>query len=152
MTPTEFATFQYQHPDPAQPSRPRLIFTAVSLVAALVIAWLAFPPGAVALLVPLIAYFSASKHLLLGPRYLLCGKSIVYYGNVTRLTLSGAQGVLRVRSANGQEFVLERDKFPTSARKAPKIAKNKAVKFDKVSSKIIEKVRQASKNVTVTGA
>ena len=151
MTPTEFATFKYQHPDRAPRSRQRLIFVGLSLAVALAIAWIAFPAGALALMVPLLAWFSISKQLQLGPRYLLCGKTIVYYGNVRCLTLAQAQGSLRVQSANGQVFVLERDKFPTAARKTDKIAKNKAAKFDKVSGKIIDKVRQTGAQVEWVG-
>jgi hypothetical protein len=75
----------------------------------------------------------------------------VYYGNVRRLTLSQARDSLQVQSANGRVFVLERDKFPTSARKTDKIARNRAAKFDKVSGKIIEKVRKAVPNVELSG-
>jgi hypothetical protein len=102
--------------------------------------------------VPLIAWFSAPRQLLLGPRYLLCGNAIVYFGNVKRMTLTRSQGKLRLECTNGKAFVLERDKFPTGARKTDKIAKNKAKKFDKVSSKIMEKVRAASANVVMIGA
>ena len=65
---------------------------------------------------------------------------------------SSTKGSLHVQSANGQSFVLERDKFPTGARKADKIAKNKAAKFEKVSNKIIEKVRKANGDADVSGA
>jgi hypothetical protein len=151
MTPTEFATFKYQHTDAPTRSGKRMAVVLGSLLVALVIAWKAFPAGLAALLVPLIAYTSATKVLLLGPRYLLCGKTIVYYGNVKRLTRKDGEGLLRLQSKSGQNFTLARDKFPTSARKAPKVAANKAAKFDKVASKIIEKVRQASKDVELTG-
>ena len=104
------------------------------------------------LLVPALAYLMAGKFLKLGPRYLLCGKSIVYYANVKRVVQSTAKGSLQLQSTNGQMFVLERDKFPTGARKADKIAKNKAAKFDKVSAKIIEKVRKANGDADVSGA
>jgi hypothetical protein len=86
------------------------------LAVAAIASVLAFPFGAALWLVPLILWFSGPRQLQLGPRYLLCGNAIVYYGNVTRLTLSRAQGSLRLQSANGQVFVLERDKFPTGAR------------------------------------
>jgi hypothetical protein len=114
--------------------------------------WIAFPVGAVLLVVALIAWFSAPRQLLLGPRYLLCGSTIVYFGNVKRMTLSPAQGKLRLECNSGKSFVLERDKFPTGARKADKIAKNKEKKFDKVSTKIMDKVRAASANVVLIGA
>jgi len=151
MTPTEFASFKYQHPDPAGLSTARRWFIGVSLLVALVLAYRAFPPGLIALLVPLIGWASAPRLLLLGPRYLLCGKTIVYFANVRRLSLSPAQDVLRVQSANGQTFVLEREKFPTNARKSDKIAKNKTAKFNKVSGKIIGRVRQVVTDVELQG-
>lgn len=152
MTPTEFALFKYQHADRADVSPARLRFIYVSLAVAVVAGLVTFGIGAVLLLVPAVAYFTAGKQLKLGPRYLLCGKSIVYYANVKRVVRSGAKGSLQLQSANGQMFVLERDKFPTSARKADKIAKNKAAKFEKVSNKIIEKVRKANGDADVSGA
>ena len=155
MTPTEFSQFKYQHSDTATRSPARRWFTGISFGLALLIfvsGYLVFPVSLVPLLVPLIAWTTASRQLLLGPRYLLCGKTIVYYANVNRLTLSGANGTLRLQSQNGKSFVLERDKFPTGARKADKIKKNKAAKFDKVSSKIIEKVRKAAPKVDLIGA
>lgn len=151
MTPTAFASFKYQHADSAHRSAKRRWFTYTSLAVAVAVAYLAFPPGAVLLVVPLIAWLSAPRQLLLGPRYLLCGNAILYYGNVRQLTLSPAQGKLRLVCANGQSFVLERDKFPTGARKPDKISKNKAAKFDKVSAKIVEKVRATSANVKLSG-
>ena len=153
MTPTQFASFKYQHPDQAGRSQKRRWFAYGSLAfALLVMASFAWIIGAILLVVPMIAWLTTDRELLLGPRYMLCGKTIVYYANVKRMTLLRAQGKLRVVCTNGQSFVLERDKFPTSARKAAKIAKNKAAKFDKVSSKIIEKVRKATNNADLSTA
>jgi hypothetical protein len=154
MTPTEFSQFKYQHSDTATRSPARRWFTGISFGLALLIfvsGYLVFPVSLVPLLVPLIAWTTASRQLLLGPRYLLCGKTIVYYANVKRLTLARATGTLRVQLQSGQSFVLERDKFPTGARKADKITKNKAAKFDKVADKIIEKVRKATPGADLIG-
>lgn len=152
MTPTEFATFKYQHSDGVIRSKQRVLFACASLVVALLATVIVFPGGAILLLVPLIAWFAAPRQLLIGPRYLLCGNAIVYFGNVKRMTLTRSQGKLRLECTNGKAFVLERDKFPTGARKSDKIAKNKAKKFDKVSGKIMEKVHAASANVVMIGA
>ncbi len=152
MTPSEFATFKYQHSEGTHRSKPRVVVTAACLAgAALSSALSIFPLGIVLLVIAAIAWFSSPRQLLLGPRYLLCGNSIVYFGNVKQMDLSAAQGKLRLECKNGAAFVLERDKFPTSARKANKIAKNKAAKFDKVSSKIMEKVRAATANAVRAG-
>lgn len=151
MTPTVFATFKYNHADAALRSRARLVFVGVSLLLALIVSKVGWPVGPITLLIPLIAYFAVTKQLLMGPRYLLCGGTIVYFANVARLSFSSTKGVLQIHAKNGKVFVLEREKFPTSARKAPKIAINKAAKFDKVSGKIIEKVRQMSPQVECIG-
>mgnify|MGYP003598379892 FL=1 len=154
MTPTEFAQFKYQHADAAVRSVARLWFMGISLGVGLILLSMRSVPLPLALFamaVPAVAWFSASRHLLLGPRYLLCGKAIVYYANVKHLSLSRTSGTLRVQSNNGQSFVLERDKFPTAARKAAKKKKNKAAKFDKVADKIIEKVRKAAPGADLSG-
>lgn len=154
MTPTEFALFKYQHADAATRSPARRWFTGISLGLALLLIvsrFIAPPFSLLMLLVPLLAWATASRQLLLGPRYLLCGQTIVYYANVQRVTLTRGSGTLRVQSSNGQNFVLERDKFPTKARKADKIQKNKAAKFDKVADKIIEKVRKAAPGANLIG-
>ncbi|MES2952536.1 MAG: hypothetical protein V4858_28745 [Pseudomonadota bacterium] len=153
MTPTEFAVFKYQHADGAVRSKLRMGVTGACLVAAvLALGLLAFVVCAVLVVAALVVWFSAPRELLLGPRYLLCGNTIVYFGNVKRMTLSPSHGKLRLECNNGKAFVLERDKFPTGARKAEKITKSKARKFDKVSSNIMEKVRAASANVVLIGA
>lgn len=151
MPPTEFSIFKYQHADPASLGPRRQLVVYLGLVLAVFVTVLKFPHGAWLFFLPLVAYLSAGRQLLLGPRYLLCGKTIVYYGNVKHLTLSPVPGTLRVQSANGHVFVLERDKFPTGARKAEKIAKNKAAKFDKVCAKIVEKVLSAGAEVELVG-
>lgn len=150
MTPTVFATFKYQHANRPTLGAQRLWFIRICLVLALVL--LAFGIGIVLALMALIAWLSAprTRTLQLGPRYLLCGQQIIYYGNVKSVALSRAAGTLRVHAHNGQVFVLERDKFPTNARKAEKIKINKATKFDKVAEKIIDKVRQTAPHAEVT--
>lgn len=165
MTPTVFATFKYQHADRPALGAQRLWFIRICLALALALlaaeylfTLVLLAPeyhitGIVLALVAVLAWASAprTRTLQLGPRYLLCGQQIVYYGNVKSALLSRAKGTLRVQAHNGQVFVLERDKFPTSARKAEKIRINKAAKFDKVADKIIEKVRQAAPRAEVTG-
>lgn len=151
MEQPEFAVFKYRHAERAGMSRGRRVFFLLSLAAALIVAFFALPVGAVALLLPLIAYFGTARKLSLGTRYLLCGNSIVYYANVARLTLSEAQGTLRVESRNGQVFVLDREKFPTGARKSDKVARNKAAKFGKVAGKIVDKVRKAAPGAELVG-
>lgn len=151
MEQPEFAVFNYRHAERAGMSRGRRAFFLLGLAVAPVVAFFAFPVGVIALPLPLIAYFGAARKLSLGTRYLLCGNSIVYYANVARLTLSEAQGKLSVESRNGKIFVLERERFPTGARKTDKVARNKAAKFGKVAGKIVDKVRKAAPAAELVG-
>lgn len=154
MTPTEFAQFKYRHTDAVARSPARLWVVGIGLAVALVLLSrrdVPLPLAVVAFLVPAVAWFSAGRYLLLGPRYLVCGKAIVYYANVQRITLSRGSGMLRVQSKNGHTFALDRDKFPTNARKTDKIQKNKTAKFNKVVDKIVEKVRKTAPDAELVG-
>ena len=140
----QLAVFKYKHADRVSLSGKRKLFFFASLVLSLGLAKLLFPFGLLALIIPLLAFMGGAKTLSVGPRYLICGDRIVYYANVKQLELSEAEGVLRLQTSGGKSFAIEREKFPTNARKANKVAANKAAKFNKVTAKIIDKVRRAS--------
>ena len=144
MAAPTFALFKYPHGGRPLTSPARRRFTYASATMALLATVLAFPAGALLWVLPLLARLTAGRYLQLGPRYLLCGDTIVYYGNVRRLIRSRSMGTLALHCASGTVLLLERDKFPTSARKPDKIQKNKAAKFEKVSSRLIERVARAA--------
>ena len=147
----EFSTFKYQHTEAAIRSGKRWIFIGICVGVGLfvLIMWSKMIPlWVIPLVAALIAYFSAPKHLLIGTRYLLCGTTIIYYSNVTQCTNNLT--TLTIKTNKGQRWTLERDKFPTGARHEPKITKNKQEKFDKVSAKIIEKIKKAQSNAIIT--
>lgn len=147
---SQLSAYKYPHAGAAHRSRSRWLVIGVFLLLGLgvfLVAPALFPVGIAAWVAALIAYGTAPKHLRVGPRYVLCGEQIVYYGNVKRITLSKARGRLQLRLMNGQDFVLERDKFPTGARREPKITQNRTVKFDKVSSKLIANIHKAQPDV-----
>lgn len=151
MEETQFAVFKYDHASKGCLSPKRLKFIKLSAALALVAAVLFFPFGLIALVLPFGAWLSAPKQLSLGPRYLICGNEIVYYGNVDKLMLDSGSGQLRLFMAGNRSFTIEQAKFPTNARKAHKVAANKAAKFRKVSEKIIDKVRRASPAAELIG-
>lgn len=151
MTAPRFAFVPYAHDGPSTvgPTRLRLIY--VSLAIAVLTTLLFFPFGAVGLLVPWAARLTAPRLLQIGPRYLLLGKQLFYYGNARQLMLSRAQGTLHLIDDDGRTLLLERSKLQTNARKPDKIARNKAAKFDKVSTLIIERVRLLAPDAVITG-
>jgi len=150
-TPTAGFTHWKYKGGAAQPPGPlrRGLFYATLLIA-LVVAVAAFPAGLLALAVPLLIRFAVPRQIAIGPRYLLCGNDIVYFGNIDRVVLDEARGRMTLQAGERPCFVLEREKFPTNARKTDKIAANKAAKFAKVSGKLLERVRHASPAVEVS--
>jgi hypothetical protein len=151
MDMTRFSAFKYHHAGPAEISPTRWRVTQISAALALIIALAFFPTGALALLVPLIVYFSAPRMLYLGPRYLICGDVIIYYGNVVRMELKETEGTLKLVTASRQTFVIERANFPTQARKSHKITANKAAKFTKATRRIIDRIQRAAPQVELSG-
>ncbi len=151
MADTQFAAWKYQHPGKGGVSAKRWKWVVGTAIVAGIATLAFFPAGLFVGIVPLLVYFSAPKQIALGPRYLICGSQIVYYGNVASLSLDRAAGRLTLVSANAKSFVIEQEKFPTNARKSHKVAANKATKFAKVAEKIIEKVRQASPSAELSG-
>lgn len=152
MDQPQLAVFKYKHGGRASLSGKRKVFLVASLIVALALGILAFPGGLLAGIVPLAVYFGSARTLCVGPRYLICGDEIVYYANVTKMDLSEAAGSLRLQTASGKTVLIEREKFPTNARKAHKIEANRAAKFNKVSAKIVDKVRRASPALAAAGA
>ena len=140
----QLTTFKYKHGSPVPLTTGRKLFFAVTLMLAAGVSYLDFPDGLVVFVIPFFVFIGRGRFLRLGPRYLVCGDDIVYFANVTQITLQQGEGKLHLKTSSGKSFTLDRDKFPTGARKAAKIAINKAAKFDKVSAKIIDKIRRAS--------
>jgi len=147
----KFSAFKYQHDGQGSIDAKRRWFIRITLGIGVLATPLFFPFGAFLLLLPLVAYLSRPKLLYVGPRYLICGDKIVYFGTVNAMALDSASGILSLTPANAHRFTLERDKFPTSARKANKVKINQAVKFEKVSAKLIQKVLKASPQVELSG-
>ena len=151
MDETRFATWKYNHPGTGYRTPGRLVGIAVAAVAAITGLAVFLPIGLFLAALALAIAFSTSKKILVGPRYAICGQSLVYYNNVVEMSLDEGAGILRLVSANQKPFVLERDKFPTGARKKDKIARNKAEKFAKVSRNLIGKVLHAAPHVRTSG-
>lgn len=147
-----FIHWKYKGGAPLPPGPVRRALFYATLVLALAVSFLAFPGGLLAFAIPLLIRFAVPRQLSLGPRYLLCGSDIVYFGNIDRVVLDETRGRMTLQAGERPCFVLERDKFPTNARKTAKVAANQAAKFAKVSAKLLERIRQASPAVEVTGA
>lgn len=159
MDNSQFSTFKYQHSDAVHRGTLRKVVAIVFLALS---GWSFFyasnhisdgfiPVAIITLFISLVIYSAVPRNMMLGPRYLLCGQTIIYYANVVRIILHRNGGTMELHTAKGKAFILERDKFPTGARREPKITKNKTDKFNKVSSKIIEKVQQVQPNVEKIG-
>ena len=147
----KFSAFKYRHDGQGCVSAKRRSAVWITLGLSVLTSFFFFPFGCFALPLPLIIYLTKPKMLYIGPRYLICGGTIIYFGNVNAMALDESSGTLSLAPANAHRFKLERDKFPTSARKAFKVKANQAAKFNKVSAKLIQKVLKASPLVEMSG-
>lgn len=85
-----------------------------------------------------------AKDIEVSPRYLICGSHIIFYENVREFKVDTRRGLMRLCYHDGRhlkELTLERERFPTNARKAHKIEANKQQKFDRVTQKISAYIR-----------
>lgn len=144
MPTSQLNSWKYRHAGPGSRSRAQKWLAAALLVGSL-LALAAEPPLAIFLgVVGLVAMFAGTKKLFVGPRYLICGSEIVYFANVERVDRDDLAGTLCLAAAGCPPFVLERERFPTGARKTDKIARNRAAKFAKVAERIVTAVRAAN--------
>lgn len=150
------AQWRYDHAGPGRttPTQFRNA-TALAVVASLLITlyatknveiWALFI-GLVIALGALIQLFRRERLLQLGSRYLQCGLTLVYYANVDAVEIT--DGRLVLRSADRALLTLERSKFPTNARKPPKIAANQQKKFDRVCALLKKQVLAANPQAKV---
>lgn len=153
MQTTTFTRFSYQHDDGVSLSPQRIWFMCAGLaIGVATMGLFSVAIGAALLTVPLITWLTTPRQLLLGPRYLLCGSAIVYFGNVKRMTHSRTHGKLRLECTSGSAFVLERRRFPRWFRLADKLVKSKTKRFDDLSARIIKHVQAASANAVLIAA
>lgn len=153
MKSTGLAVFKYDHSESLQmaPEQKKAMWLALVLLVP------CFFFSIVLGIVALLAFFFflsrvlPTKTICLSPRYLLCGSTLLYYRNVDKLILDADKGNLTIFWDGKNVFRIERDKFPTNARKAPKIAVNKAAKFKKIADKIVAKVNAASPHAQLIG-
>lgn len=92
------------------------------------------------------------RELEIHERYLICGRHCIHFGNIEALHMHTPKGKMRIIyniGNNKRAFILDREKFPTNARKDFKIAANKQKKFDDISQKIIESAYQINPELIV---
>ena len=140
----QLSEYKYQHTGRVALSGKRKLVFFASLMLAVLVSILLFPFGLLALIAPVLVFLTRPRTLSIGPRYLICGNDIVYFANVTQVELVESTGRLSLQTSSGKTVLIESERFPTNARKTNKIAANKAAKFNKVSAKIMEKVRRAT--------
>ncbi len=144
MDEPRFATWKYDYTGPGKRNKLQVWLAAAAFAGGLLVWKILIPLAIVLFVAGLIALLARSKKLMVGARYLICGERIVYFANVVRVERNDAHGHLSLVSANGNRVDIERDKFPTNARKTDKIRRNKAAKFVKVANHLVERIRRAA--------
>ncbi|APV51685.1 hypothetical protein BWI17_19500 [Betaproteobacteria bacterium GR16-43] len=152
MATPNVAVFKYQHSDRLVSSKVKWAFGLGFLVFLALAIYVFGPPGIMLAFIGgfVAAFLWPKRRISLGMRYLVCGNTVVYYANVRRMELHPGN-YLVLQSGKDGVFRLERERFPTNARKAAKIEMNKTIKFDKVSRRIIDRVLQAAPTVQLKG-
>ncbi|KFA87351.1 hypothetical protein [Archangium violaceum] len=146
----KFALIKYDHGEPTSLSGARWMWIVLVLAAAVGAFFVVFPAGLVLMIVAWIIA-QQPKRLYVGPRYLICGRKIVYYANIQKVSMEDSGRRLVLKSSTGKVLVIEQDRFQTGARKPEKILANKAARFEKVAQKIVKHVRRAAPQAVLTG-
>lgn len=148
----EFASYGYQ-----VDGRMNMLITIAVLSAFIAIPCTGiFTPWFLLLLLIPVAVFvyvkrtGCNKPLMIGSRYLIVGDRILYYQNVTQARLDGDKQTLTISSDRCKNLVIAAEKFPTNARKTDKIKINKTAKFEKVTGRILDRMRVAAPDVLVS--
>ncbi len=81
-----------------------------------------------------------AKGLVIAPRYLILGDSILYYSTIAKAQLDRQRQILTLISERGKRLTIEAERFPTNARKEFKIKANRTAKFDKAVEKILARI------------
>lgn len=150
MAVTNFSIFKYKHGQRTTATPAQAIWAAGLLLAGVGLMLKVPILGIVLIIVAAVVFFSSSdsKGLMIGPRYLICGASILYYRNLARIELQST-GTLDLLDQSGNQLRIEKAKFPTGARKTDKIERNTAAKFSKAAGKIIQKVAAIAPDVEI---
>lgn len=145
--------FRYSHKDKLSFTfKQKFIITILIIFS--IFFYLIFFPVMIAFLILTLIYtliVFPKRNIYLTSRYLICGNTIFYYQNINKISLNSNSGTLHIYSDGKEIFKLEKELFPTNARKTDKIANNKNNKFKKVSDKIINKIMESSPDVEIHG-
>lgn len=149
----DFAVYKYKHGQRMTPSRAHLGWALGFFGAGVLTLFFVFPLALVLIAVGAWQVWGrrAENGLMIGPRYLICGNTILYYRNLRRVA-SSARGVLELYGSTGAPLRIEQGRFPTDARKTDKIERNTRAKFDKASALIVERARAQVPEVEVVGS
>ncbi|MDP5239375.1 hypothetical protein Q9Q94_07525 [Uliginosibacterium sp. 31-16] len=152
MAGEDFAVYKYKHGQRTSASRGRLLWALGFFAAGVLTFFFLFPLGLMLIAIGAWQLWgrSAENGLMIGPRYLICGNTILYYRNLSRVA-SSAKGVLDLYGSAGAPLRIEQERFPTGARKADKIERNTRAKFDKASALILRRVQAQAPDVQLTG-
>ena len=141
-------TWKYTHDGPGERKRWQTPLAIVLLLGS-AISYKLIPLPFFLLVGGLIALFASSKKIQIGPRYLICGPHILYFANIERIERDDVAGRLILASADKLPLIIDREKFPTGARKSDKIKRNRQAKFAKVADRIIMQVQAANPHADI---
>ena len=96
MDATQFATWKYKHEGSGFRSQKQQIAALILFAGALVVhfSFHLLPLSIGLCVIAVLTLLFSAKKIFVGPRYLICGSTILYYNNVVRMALDEASGNL----------------------------------------------------------
>lgn len=145
----DFAIFKYQPVDKKGIQNYGMALLLVPIcIGVFFVRWWLGMGMAVLIVVLWLRHLRADVDLGIGPRYIICGRTLVYFRNITEVHLA-SNSSLRLVSCTGKHLQIDLARFPTNARKADKIEKNRQAKFAKVTQKIFIKLAEQAPDAVI---
>lgn len=135
----KFFSYKYNHGGDAYRSPKRKALCFALAIIALGMNFLFFPFAIPLFIIPAIAWFAAPTMIYIGPRYLICNSTIMYFAEITHTTPfddAMSTGLFVATGQHGRKLAIERDRFPSNARKDHKIRAHREKKFAKLANRI----------------
>lgn len=88
-----------------------------------------------------------SGKIIIDSSFIILDSKVYYYTSFKKIEINKNEGIAFLFLSNDKNVIIRRENFPTAARKADKIKKNKMQAFNKVMNKIVNKIKHINPSV-----
>lgn len=111
-----------------------------------------FAAGSLGLVVAAVVFFRSAfvKGLIvIGRRFVVVNQDIFFYQNLSKVRVESDKGLITLFKQSYPACVIKQADFPTNARHEPKITNNRRSKFNKVQTKLLERIQAAAPELPI---